>query len=312
MSISPVFILSLPRSGSTLLQRLLATHPAISTASEPWILLPVFYARKESGTTSEYNFQDSAKAVNDFISTLRTGEEGFNKAIRTFALSLYEESAEPGAQFFVDKTPRYHLIFSELRATFPNAKFIILWRNPLAIAASMMNTWSAGRWNLHRFEVDLYRGLDNLLASQSDSDESTLVLNYESLISFPDHTFKQLFDFLGLHHDRAMPSEFSEVDLQGRMGDPTGVKRYNAIEPSAADNWPSILNNPVRKIWANRYLNWIGQERLQRMGYDKNEILQQLDRLPIRFEHTLSDIARIVYRKLMPTPEQRCLHLPVA
>ena len=41
MSIRPIFIFSAPRSGSTLLQRVLAAHTQVATASEPWILLPL-------------------------------------------------------------------------------------------------------------------------------------------------------------------------------------------------------------------------------------------------------------------------------
>ncbi|MBT8101022.1 MAG: sulfotransferase, partial [Gammaproteobacteria bacterium] len=50
----PVFLLSLPRSGSTLLQRMLMTHPAISSVPEPWLLLPIFYPRRTSGHSAEY------------------------------------------------------------------------------------------------------------------------------------------------------------------------------------------------------------------------------------------------------------------
>jgi hypothetical protein len=39
-----IFLLSLPRSGSTLAQRILAAHEGIATTSEPWILLPYGYA----------------------------------------------------------------------------------------------------------------------------------------------------------------------------------------------------------------------------------------------------------------------------
>jgi hypothetical protein len=42
---TPLFLLSLPRSGSTLAQRILAAHGGIATTSEPWILLPYLYVR---------------------------------------------------------------------------------------------------------------------------------------------------------------------------------------------------------------------------------------------------------------------------
>ena len=48
------FIISQPRAGSTLLQRLLATHPQIQTIGEPWLAIPFVYALREKGVTAEY------------------------------------------------------------------------------------------------------------------------------------------------------------------------------------------------------------------------------------------------------------------
>ena len=50
----PLFLFSLPRAGSTLTQRLLAAHPAICSAAEPWILLPLFHAL-DKASFAEYN-----------------------------------------------------------------------------------------------------------------------------------------------------------------------------------------------------------------------------------------------------------------
>ena len=46
---SPIFIFSLPRAGSTLLQRVLMGHPEIASIAEPWLLLPLMYVQKEHG-----------------------------------------------------------------------------------------------------------------------------------------------------------------------------------------------------------------------------------------------------------------------
>ena len=52
---APIFVFSLPRSGSTLLQRVLMSHNDISSVAEPWILLPQIYSLKKEGTLSEYS-----------------------------------------------------------------------------------------------------------------------------------------------------------------------------------------------------------------------------------------------------------------
>ena len=65
MSVRPVFLLSLPRSGSTLVQRLLASHPEVATAAEPWVMLPHLYARRERGIAAEYTQPIAARAITE-------------------------------------------------------------------------------------------------------------------------------------------------------------------------------------------------------------------------------------------------------
>jgi len=153
--VTPIFLLSLPRSGSTLLQRLLATAPEVSTASEPWILLPLLYALRPSGAAAEYDHQVMTQGVHDLLAQVPNGRELYLAEVKRLALDLYTAAAAPGSRFFVDKTPRYHLIAADLLEMFQDAPFAILWRNPLAVVASTVKSWAGGRWAVHRWHVDL-------------------------------------------------------------------------------------------------------------------------------------------------------------
>jgi len=92
-TITPIFLLSLPRSGSTFLQRLLATHPAIATASEPWILLPQLYTLRDQGAYSEYGHYLMASAVQDFARDLPGGVDSLRAEMRDYVLRLYGKAA---------------------------------------------------------------------------------------------------------------------------------------------------------------------------------------------------------------------------
>ena len=70
MPTRPLFLLCLPRSGSTLVQRVLASHAEIATVSEPWLLLPLLYSIREHGIRAEYWHQTAAQAIADFIEEL--------------------------------------------------------------------------------------------------------------------------------------------------------------------------------------------------------------------------------------------------
>src|SRR5438270_5037071 len=102
--VTPLFIFCLPRSGSTLLQRVLAAHPEIATASEPWILLPQLYAFRGHGVRAEYAHGTMAAALRDFRDHLPQGQDDYRRELRRFVLNLYTLASESGARYFLDKT----------------------------------------------------------------------------------------------------------------------------------------------------------------------------------------------------------------
>jgi hypothetical protein len=54
---------------------------------------------------------------------------------------------------------------SDILAAFPEGKFIVLWRSPLAVGASIIETWASGKWNLYRVKVDLFDGIESLITT---------------------------------------------------------------------------------------------------------------------------------------------------
>ena len=302
----PLFLLSLPRSGSTLLQRILACHPEIETTAEPWLLLPWIGAVTPLPASAVYNHHHAQQAIDDFVRHLPNGRAGYLSAVREAATRLYTEVAGNHA-YFLDKTPRYHLIADEIVETFPDALLILLWRNPLAAAASMMETWSNGRWNLHRFEVDLYEGVLNLLRLQDRYPDRILEIHFERLLNDPETQFTRLLDYLGLEADPGILENFHKIDVSGRMGDPTGVRKYRQLNTGSASRWAKTFCNPLRRRWAKNYLGWLGDERLQRMGYDRHELLATLRQAPVGTRHLVSDALRQSYRPLHRILRKFCL-----
>lgn len=288
----PLFLFSLPRSGSTLAQRILAAHQPIATASEPWVLLPYLYTLRERGIYAEYHHQSLVLAIQDFCKVLPRGREDYLAEIREFALNLYSKASPNGTQYFLDKTPRYNLIAPEIFATFPDAKYLFLWRNPLAVVASIMETWGNGKWNLHRFKVDLFDGFESLIRTYERHKGEAHAMQYEALITKPEETCDELFRYLDLPFDRSSLELFSGVELRGRMGDATGTNKYKRVSTDSLEGWRRTLDNPVRKAWCRRYLRWIGKDRLAVMGYNLDGLIADLDALPTSYRRIGSDVGR--------------------
>lgn len=289
----PIFLFSLPRSGSTFVQRVLATHPAIATTNEPWMLLPLVYAMRVEGSYAEYDHRGAQSALARFAGGLPGGLEEFRAALARLVLELYRRHGRD-RPYFLDKTPRYSLIVGDLIEMFQQAKFVFLWRNPLAVAASIITTWGNGYWNLYKYNVDLYVGMARLIAARAARPELGVAVRYEDLVKQDEEAWSRLFAELELPFDADALRRFAEVDLQGEMGDPAR-DRYRAPSPEPLEKWKGVLGSPVRKAWCRRYLDWLGRDRLAVMGYDLTQLQAELDRIPAHFRTIPSDLATLTY-----------------
>lgn len=299
MTVKPLFLFSLPRSGSTLVQRVLAQHASISTVSEPWLLLPLVYATREYGTISEYWHGASRIAIKEFAENLPDGMRSYEFALRRFTLELYSQVGDANAQYFLDKTPHYHAIAEDIVRIFPDAKCILLWRNPLAVAASMITTRGKGRWALHYRRFDLYDGIENLVQLQARHSDKLCIVHYEKLVGNSSASeWKQIFDYLGLEFDLRFLSDIPKDTLKGRMGDPTGVHLYKDVSSQSVDKWITVFGNPVRTAWARRYLKWIGKERLEQMGYSLDTLMSQTGNKS-NWKWVFEDIIRLIYGEVI-------------
>ena len=156
MGIQPVFIFSVSRSGSTLVQRIVAAHEGVATAPEPWILLPHAYTLRRQGVDAEYFQQLLATAVEDFCAAPggRSRLPGGDARVRAAPLRARRRGrGDPLRR----QEPPYCLVAEEIMRIFPEGKFVFLWRNPLSVIASMIETW--GPWRPTFMTADLFVGL---------------------------------------------------------------------------------------------------------------------------------------------------------
>jgi hypothetical protein len=231
-------------------------------------------------------------AIEDFYEMLPGGREDYIAEIREFALRLYDRASPEGTRYFLDKTPRYHLVSDEIVATFPEGKHLFLWRNPLAVVASVMETWGDAKWNLYRFKVDLFDGIENLVRTYERHRNRIHAMRYEEIVTKPEEAWGEVFRYLEMPFDRSALELFGAVRLGGRKGDPSGVKRYGRVSSEPLEGWKRTLDNPVRKNWCRRYLHWIGRDRLAIMGYDLDDLVADLDSLPTSYRRVGSDVGR--------------------
>jgi hypothetical protein len=291
---TPIFIFSLPRSGSTLLQRILQKHQQISTTSEPWLLIPIAYSLKQVGIFSEYNHSALNIACDDICTSLNGGREEYLKILADGYRRIYAKLAN-GATYFLDKTPRYSLILNEIQTMFPDAKSIILWRNPLAVSASIMSTWSNGKWILPRFYVDLYDGFENLY-NYSQQNNFSYSLMFEDLINSPEDYIADICSYLRIPYSDDLVSGISASQVGGPLGDKTGVIKYNTISSEPNKKWLKMFSNPLRRKWAIEFVS-NRRQMLDTIGYNTGDILCKL-RKSASSKYLFSDVIHMPYENI--------------
>jgi hypothetical protein len=292
MPIKPIFIFSVPRSGSTLVQRIIAAHEGVATVSEPWLVLPHAYSFRPRGVSAEYQHPLMVDAIADFCAELPRGSEDYRRALRACILGLYELAAGDEARYFLDKSPPYCMVAEEIISLFPEGKFVFLWRNPLSVVASIIETWEP--WRPAMFRDDLFIGLPRLVSAFGSHREQSHAVRFEDLVSGDEQRWGALMDYLEIEFRPATLSRFAEVKLKGRMGDPTGARRYSSLSAEPQQKWKDTLVNPLRRAWCHRYLRYIGAERLALMGYDSTQLLRELDAQPASTKALLPDLGRLI------------------
>jgi hypothetical protein len=292
MAIRPIFLFSISRSGSTLIQRIIAAHEDVATVSEPWLLLPHAYTLRQRGVDAEYFHPLLVTAIEDFCKELPEGNEDYLAELRQFALRLYEKATNDGAAYFLDKSPPYCLVAEEIMRLFPEGKFIFLWRNPLSVLASIIETW--GPWHPTLMSSDLFIGLPRLVAAYETNHARAHAVRFEDLVSGNENHWRALMDYLEIDFESDSLQRFATVELNGRMGDPTGRRQYSALSSEPDQKWKRTLVNPLRKTWCRRYLRFLGAERLAVMGYDRRQILRELDSQPTSLDSMIPDFGQFV------------------
>lgn len=269
-----IFLISQPRAGSTLLQLILSGHPDIATTSEPWVALHPVFAIKESGICAIYNSNFSRNAVSDFLKQIGEDEKFYKQQIGNFLLSFYNQALlHQGKKIFLDKTPRYYHIIDELAEIFSEAKFILLYRNPLAVLNSILKTWCHNNLsNLIEYKDDLLLAPCKMLEFEKKIKNKTYRVNYEAFVYNPEGVLKSICDFIGIIFHESMLDYSRAGNKEWKFGDQIGVYKSTRPTANAVDNWKKGLTDPQKKILAKSYIKKLGSEVIQEMGYDYYEI----------------------------------------
>lgn len=199
----PVFIVGLPRSGTTLLQQMLSAHSAIGQGGE---LKYLSYSTAEIGQAKINKLADNAPDENLAIF----------KKIHTDYQHLRAQQFSLDKPM-IDKTLSLNHHLGLISKVFPSAAIIRITRNPAD------NAWSCFRnffnqgiaWSYDLKNIAEFFHHENRLAKhwQSLLGERILEISYEDLINKPETTLTQCLNHIGLTFEEPMLSFYKNNAL---------------------------------------------------------------------------------------------------
>jgi tetratricopeptide (TPR) repeat protein len=199
----PIFIMGLPRSGTTVVDQIVRSHSNVTAGGElPFLgeLRKVASDVLPSQQPFPDNLAQSWTADRQYVATL----------LRDYYLARAERYGmlSGDGAFFTDKMPFNEVYLPLLKMAFPQAKIVHVIRHPLDVCVSMMSSTVTQGFNCgYRLEdaahhlvavFDLYEHY------RREMDLGDYVLQYEALVADQAGQTRKLLDYLGLPAERTV------------------------------------------------------------------------------------------------------------
>jgi len=292
-----VFLIGAPRSGTTLLARMLGAHSMIYQRAEPHLITPIahlgYFGKVQK---APYDPNNVDQAIHEFVADLPRGEADYLDALRAYTDTMYDRimANAPGKRFFLDKTPAYALVLPFLTRLYPRARYVVLTRHPLAIQSSFVESFFDGDWRVAvEHNPILARYVPALAIFLRERPVPLVHVRYEELVRDPETQFRRVCDHLGVPFEAQAIAYGEQGDAPEGLGDPTGVGRHTRPVTSSVSKWAAeIVAKPDVLALVSRLVDELDPADLETLGYPREKIVGQLEAakgapVPVRREAPL-------------------------
>jgi len=226
---TPVFQVGFPRSGTTLLDQILNSHPGIRTVEER----PAVDALVRAVAALPGGFPDA-------LATLTPDQFA---AVRSEYFAVLDRTAPPGEGIVVDKLPLNLVQAGPILRIFPEARFVLSLRHPCDVCLSCfmqdfaMSTAMANFFTLED-AANLYdKAMSLWLHYEAVLPMRVQRVRYEDLTSNLEGAVRPLLDFLGLEWDERMREFTKTASSRERIATPSYHQVAQPIYQRARYRW---------------------------------------------------------------------------
>lgn len=227
-NINPIFIVGMPRSGTTLLEQIISSHPEVYGAGEIYSLendissLNIIM-RLSSKNITKKEIQDLTLIKNNYLNNIKR----INK----------------NKKFHTDKYPLNFLYLNIILMIFPNAKIIHIERTKKAVAWSLYERWMGEKYGFSSNFNDIKIFYEHYIKLMSfwykKYPNKIFNINYEELTSNPEKIIPKLINFCDLpwnisclspHKNNRMINTPSKLQVRKKIYKDSSLKWNNFIE----------------------------------------------------------------------------------
>lgn len=277
-----LFVIGPPRSGSTLLARMIGAHSLIYGRPEPHLLTPLahlgYYAKVDKAPYDAVLAAESARA---FVQDLPGGEQDYIDACRAYCDTLYGRmlATRPEKRLFLDKTPAYALVLDFISRIYPTAKYVVLTRHPLAVFSSYAESFFNGDYAAAQaYNPILDRYVPALASFLRRRAVPIYHVVYEQLVADPERMLAEIFAFIGVPNEPQAVEYGREQPTEAGLGDPIGVKQHSRPTTESVDKWAAeIATRPDRLLLCREIIARLDPDDLAAWGHPLETLWQRLE-----------------------------------
>jgi hypothetical protein len=315
---SPIFIVGMQRSGTTLMRAILSSHPHIAIAPETHYCNRFVKQVDAQGALDVSTFKTFWRT---FSESDRFRDLGINPALveqplyesgdlslgNAFRLVLREYARQHGRARWGEKTPHHYRYIHQLLRWFPNARIVVMVRDPRAVCSSLLVVpWRKWGWRgmgsleLHSLkrarriclDAEQWQRHVNDLHERWVEDVRIRIVTYESLVEDPSGVIRAVCGFVEV--------PFIEAMLTDRIWSTVTVRDYDSysnntdrwlrnhlastlapISSAAVDKWRQSLSKweiDCIEMTCASGMRWLGYRR----AYETIPVVDQLRGLTCR------------------------------
>jgi hypothetical protein len=247
-----LFLSGNQRSGKTLLQLMLSSHPEISISPGTNVIAKLLYE-------SPRGVPLDAKRMRTFRQTLqkdrklkawRVDHRVYQQMVAGYTsitsrqavedlMRFFRDQTKPGARYIGNKKGCYCKEGDLVKRVFPEAKLVFILRDGRGAVSSMLETQP--EHDIYSASLTWMMKARRIRELQAMFPHDCFVVRYESLVRDPERTSRELCRFLGLDFAPEMLADYRHNDAIRHATDTTHAETYQDITTSMIDEWKTHL-----------------------------------------------------------------------